>query len=372
LAPVRRDRTYQLALVSSDGKSRLPLRSRFADDGDVRSQTVFRASPGGKWLAYGDDAGALRLLDGARASFTVASSYTDFRFSPDGRWLAVAARLSVDNHAPRWHPLPDHELVLIDLQGPVPVSRSLAKLYGILRVEWSAAGVLVQLAEGDGPELILVSLSGTQRVVHRGAVQRFASAARGYRVLVFGLVTVVEYDLSQPERFSRDVAFLPSDERMINVEMTADGSATVYVMSKRVELDRDGFKLLDGDQLFLVEGMSEPRRIAANLVTSLWAADDGARFVWQDNAGMHLGDVVFTLARRDPLVSVRFRRDAPGFVAAVGTVVLSLDATGHDPKQLWRDPEPYESVIGADSYAGGLVVWTEREDRTPRLIRRRW
>ena len=44
--PVRRDRTYQLALISSDGKSRLHLRTRFPEH-DLRSQVIYRTSPGG-------------------------------------------------------------------------------------------------------------------------------------------------------------------------------------------------------------------------------------------------------------------------------------------------------------------------------------
>src|SRR5262245_1718564 len=129
--PVRRDRTYQLAVIGNDGKSRLQLRTRFPES-DLRSQIVYRVGPGRRWLAFGDDDGALRLLDDARRSFTIAEAYTDFRFSPDGRWLAVAGR-SRNAPSPGQSHAPSDELsagglLLVDLSAPVPAPRSLAKL----------------------------------------------------------------------------------------------------------------------------------------------------------------------------------------------------------------------------------------------------
>jgi hypothetical protein len=368
---VRRDRTYQLALISSDGTSRLPLRNRFPAL-DLRSQIVYRVSPGGRWLAVGDDDGGLRLLDGARRSFSIAEAYTDFRFSPDGRWLAVAAR---PRKAPQPAELPwpsdelppADQLLLVDLGAPVPVPRSLARLTGITYLEWSAAGVLLQRTVRERyatEELTLVSLAGAQRAVHSGGFDRFASAARGYRVLVLERDGILEYDLSQPDRFWRRIADNSDVERDVlrNIEMAADGSAALYVTvdKEKVDGNPDMFRLRE--HLFLVEGTSTPRRIEAQRVSSLWADDEGARFVWQDTAGMHLGGVTFTLARRDALTSVRFRRDARGFVAARGREVVTWSAAGQGEAVRWRDAQPDERLIGADSYAGGLVVWTERDD----------
>jgi len=371
--PVRRDRTYQLALISSDGKSRLHLRTRFPEH-DLRSQVIYRTSPGGRWLAFGDNDGAMRLLDAAHHWYLVADSYVDYRFSPDGRWLAVAVRSGNTpppvNFQGSHDELPADQLLLVDLSGPTPVSRSLAKLEGITYVEWSAAGVLLQRTVRGEDELTLVSLQGAQRVVRTGPFRRFASAARGFRVLVFLDTIMLEYDLSQPDRLLQIIETDPHlDQELRNVEMAADGSTTLYVMLARVPIDGKIGWFTERNELFLIEGTSTPRLIDTNDVSSLWADDAGARFVWQNKAGMHLGGNTFALLHEDALTSVRFRRDAPGFVAARGRQAVTWNATGQDEVVRWSDSQTNERLIGADLYAGGLVVWIERDE--PRPLQRR-
>src|SRR5262249_52421630 len=153
---------------------------------------------------------------------------------------------------------------------------------------------------------------------HPSGFVRFASAARGYRVLVFDGTGILEYDLAQPDRLWRGIEVDANLEQLElrNIEMAADGGATLYVMLVRVPVDGRPNMYQDGERLYLVEGTSPPRRIDGREVSSLWADDDRARLLWQDASGLHVGNVAFQLVRRDALTSVRFRRDAPGFVAA--------------------------------------------------------
>src|SRR5262245_36956844 len=141
IAPVQRDRTYGLALIAP-GAPVAPL-SRMAFHGDsVQSQTVYRVAPGGRWLAFRDD-DALVLLNAAGRRWEIAPAFDDFRFSADGRWLAVATRTSAPADWQHDRYLRIGEIVVVDLGGEAPQPRPRLRLWGMQRIEWSAAGVLV-------------------------------------------------------------------------------------------------------------------------------------------------------------------------------------------------------------------------------------
>jgi len=111
--------SMQLALISDQrGEQQI---SRMAADGSGgpsaltidRESWLFppRASPDGRWLAYGDKTHRLHLLDTTTLDERVVDSsedgavweITDYRFSPDGQWLAYSRMEANRRHAIRLH-----------------------------------------------------------------------------------------------------------------------------------------------------------------------------------------------------------------------------------------------------------------------------
>jgi hypothetical protein len=187
---VRRDRTYSLTLIRPGHADYVLSKLWFGDEKPIRSQRVYRVAPGGRWLAYaGREHYRVRLHDVNDHEVELPGDVIDFRFSADGRWLAVA-RATAD-HSWERPTREQSELVLFDLVGPQPVERSLGRLMWIARIEWSADGIMVEQFKetlrdqaGFAPRLTLVSMRGEQHLLHEGAFDGFAGAARGHRAIV--------------------------------------------------------------------------------------------------------------------------------------------------------------------------------------------
>jgi hypothetical protein len=352
---VRRDRTYELALIAAGAPTRLLTRMRFRGK-TVPSQTVYRVAPGGRWLAF-RESDRLRLLDAAAHEWELAPAFEDFRFSADGRWLAVATRTSSDDTG-RYDERRAGELVFVELGGKAPVARRRFALSGMQRIEWSAAGVVVhhvRLPQGGlvEDELMLVPLDGEPRSIYHGSFDRFTSAARGARVLVFTSNQILDFDLAHPDAPAKRS---PGEYVIENVEMAADGSAALFV----------GWTRYGPSAAFLLGREGPVRKLFSGTVSSVWSADDGARFVWRAADGVHLGERDFPVVQPAAslyasLPSVRFRRDAPGLIAVREKQVVAWDADGKNEKVLWQPKDPAAQLLGADHFAGGLVVWQESE-----------
>jgi hypothetical protein len=332
---VRRDRIYRLTLVAPDGANVVLSELRFEPRAPVPSQRVYRASPGGRWLAYESSTGALRLRDAQGHDHGVAPAFADFRFSADGRWLAVASAPPQKSDT--------SELLLIDLSGPTPQTRWLATLSSITRLEWSANGILVE--QQHPQRLRLVATTGAQHLVYEGDFTGFASAARGHRAVLVSPGKVRDFDLAQPAQPPRVVA----SERarsldLVYAEMSADGNQVL---------------LADRSELLTLDKKGQLRQERAFVVSTIWPADDGARMLWVDSDGVHLGDGTAPVRLRGDFKSARFRRDQPGLVGALGGDAVLWDAEGQNGHVAWHAQD--EEIIGADSFAGGVVVWTARD-----------
>jgi hypothetical protein len=363
---VRRDRTYELTLIGALGRARPISRiSHYLGD-SVESQSVYRVAPGGRWLAF-RDGDALSLMNSLGQRWQIAPAFDDFRFSADGHWLAVTT--SAHSTSPRYDHRRAGELIFVELGRWWSQVRRHVAVAGLQRIEWSAAGVVVhhvRMSEQNAleDELLLVPLTGASRPLYHGlyegAFDRFASAARGTRVLVFTNRDTVELDAAQalPELRHHEGVFT-----IKNVEMAADGSGALVV----------SYPLSTSNEYtFLFEQQAVQRALHTGSVYGVWPADEGARFVWQAPDGIHVGArdfplVVPTDAWAKSINSVRFRRDAAGLIAARDDDVVAWDERGGHEKVLWRVKRSDVRLIGADSFAGGVVVWQEIGDKTAAL-----
>jgi hypothetical protein len=331
---VWRDRIYELQLITADGRALMLTRRRFADE-TIPSQQVYRVAPRGRWLAVGMREG-LVLLDRAARPWPIAPDVADFRFSPDGSWLAVATRTP-------------GELRLIDIRGDAPVTRRRVGLSNTMQLEWSAAGVVIARTAAPGEdELVLLPLDGEPRPFYRGQLSRIAAAARGWRVAAFSPQALLDFDLQNPAPPRRWLGRYVVD----NAEMAADGSALLFVTSQVDASRYEGAFRVDDNGIY-------PLYYGA--VPSLWAADEAARFVWLgDDGQMRVGDARYPTGLAGKVYgSARFRRDGPGIIGTTGDRVLAWDADGGHEQLLWRSASEKVRLIGADRYAGGLVVWQE-------------
>lgn len=333
---MRRDRIYKLSLVRPDHDPTVLAELRFDEEQTVPSQQMYRVAPGGRWLAYASRHGQLRLRDVEGHDTAVAGGFIDFRFSADGRWLAVAGRAPGDS-----------DLILFDLSGSKPVARSLGSLPWITRIEWSADGIVVEqlrITNRLEQRLRLVSTTGEYHVVYEGGFDAFASAARGHRAIVVSFGDVREFDLAKPEQPPRVTAtdlVGRIDQKLTYAEMSADGEQVLLATDR---------------ELFAVDRNGRTRRVSAQHVTAIWPADDGGRMVWLDDAGMHVGGADAPTRLSGRFTSVRFRRDQPGLIGVLRGNALLWDSEGQNPRSVWRAQDA--ELVGADAFAGGVVVWT--------------
>jgi hypothetical protein len=379
---VRRDRTYELSLIAHGAPPR-PLSSLAFAETSVPSRHIFRVAPGGQWLAF-RSADGLSLMNARHQAFPLCSEFEDFRFSPDGRQLAVAKRVGSAVAAEDLR-RPD-ALVIYDLTGAAPRRLRSLPIDGIAYIEWSARGVIVQhsiapllpvqdsfkdelspkrdlsgnyrgldvrpsadpLVTDDAvqDELLLAPPLGAPSTIYRGAVDRFASAGRATRVVVFAREGVVDIDLAHPK--AKRVSEKPGVFGFVdNIEMAADGSEVLVA--------------LKDEGIYAINAAGRQRPLATGRIGALWSTDEGARFVWSAADGLHLG-----AAGRYPLVgpdaaAVRFRRDAPGLITIEGGQIVTRNDDGNlrAALSLPLTGRP----VGADHFAGGLVLWLEQGER---------
>jgi hypothetical protein len=263
---VRRARTEQLMLVSSQGKS-VTLFTVTRDPGELTTQDIFQVSPDGAYLAYAADGSLhLRTADGSERTF---DGYTGLmRFSPDARYLAIVT---------------GEHVRLVDL--PSGATRELGTSSSIRQLEWLRDAVVVETSDA----LLELPLAGPQTtLLEHASLERFVAAGTGTRVVAFVREPETTRILALDGGTRRDLGTV--DEPTTNAAATLDGTHVAFSTYAAV---------------FTIDGDAGPELLARQpAVHSLWYARDGrlgyASYAVATIGSQHaIGDV--HMLRFDPL-----------------------------------------------------------------------
>lgn len=321
MARVRRSRAEQLTLVGNDGTP-VVLAAETREPGQLATQDVFQVSADGAYLAYAFvDKLHVRAADGVERTLAEYRAGSQMRFSPDGTRLAAVIGEA-------------HErVVVMDLaSGDVHEVAQLPQR--IRQLEWTRDR-LVALA---GNALVTVPLEGSPATLMIDwGIDRFA--AGGDRIVVF------DRQDSGTHVLALDVAAPQDLHELRTVEDPVTNAA----------LTRDGTRLAFTTQVAVFEGIGDAKPTAISDrsgVHSLWFSRDGRLGYASDRSATVLdGDHAERFDSDGAIAMLRF--DAHSNVPLVATQTHAWGAG----KRL-ASPPPGQLLLGADRFAGGVVMWT--------------
>jgi hypothetical protein len=322
---VRRSRAEQLILVGDDGVP-VVLAAEMRHPGEVATQDVFQVSADGAYLAYAF-AGKLHVRAADAVERTIADyrEGSQMRFSPDGTRLAAVVGAE---HA--------HVVVMDLATGDVHDAATLET--SIRQVEWTRdrlvalAGSALVAVPLDGPPATLMVDYGIEKVAAGGdRVVVFDRQDDGTHVLALGI------DAPRDLRELRTVA-----DSVTNAALTLDGERLAFTTPLAV---------------FESAGDAPPAVISERAgVHSLWFSRDGrlgyasaASATVLDGAHPQRFDSDGTIAM------LRFDRRSNEMLVATQTHAWGAG------KRL-ASPPPGQSLLGVDRFAGGVVLWTSRQE----------
>ena len=317
----------------------------------VPSQRRFVVSPDGSVLAYVHaPTGALHLRYASGFEAVVSGVHSrDFRFSPDGRRVAI---LSGDRPPGGEdlidEPLRDRVEVLDVMTGD---RRVLGEVPRSKWVEWVRDGIVVEHGATSVPDeaLTFFALDGTPRVlVTDTQIHRFTAASRGSRVVWFAPHWMYRIDLDDPSGTIERVT--GNTEAVNNAELSPDGSRLVWLTWRAV------YTLDEGDV---------PRELeAGKAYHSLWFSRDGSTLLYaSEDEVVWTGPDGRTLrygGASAPILSARFRRDAPGVIVARRDAVVAWDPISATAIRL-AVGDGEADIEAADVYRGSAVVLRSRD-----------
>jgi hypothetical protein len=384
---LRPERAYELVLIPPSGVPRLLASRRPGTDTVVRSEQAYVIAPDRRWLAYrgsGENL-VLRAPDGTERMFAHVDD-GELAFSPDGRFLAVAP----GRHSYPWR----KDVALIALADGV--ERSLAGLGRFGSMRWSASGLVIfhglgryhdyrseELWQWDwwsvaallnlplsyvtdyGPApapmvddvLSLVTPDGGQRLLYRGSLYGFTAAAQSSRVVYFVRNGgIFELDAADQDAEPRRI----DDNRGVveSAELSPDGSHLLFAGARPSDWE---------PQTFLAETRARPRQVAG-YCSGLWFARDGQAYACIDGGRLvygRLGRAGEPAQLADAVESARFTDDGRLIVVRANQV-LAWDPERDTRELLWSEKDTRRRIIGADRFAGGLVLWREAPPATRR------
>jgi hypothetical protein len=295
------------------------------------SQRRFQVSPDARVLAHlTPGSGDLRLLyrGGSDLAIDVAPGH-DFRFSPDGSELVVVRKVGaqycvdrVDVRAKEVRPGPF-------LPEPRWIEHSAR---GILVAHASdrAGGEISLLAPGRPPEML---------VRDEWEIDRFAAATAGSRfVFVKGEAWSVEGPGATPKSLGV--------HSVRNLELSADGRLL------GIATDTD---------VHLFEGDQEVKRWPTVSAHSLWFTPRG-ELAWasESRAACYAGGVehaLDTIGSKGYIEGLRVARGGTGLVVARRGEVTWWNPDLDEETTLARQEDADRLLLGADVFAGGVVMW---------------
>jgi hypothetical protein len=306
----------------------------------IPSQRRFQVSPDARVLAYTrPDTGALHVLRRDGAELVLAGvGEDDRRFSADGRTLAVVRAFAGQARVDRVH-----------LDGME------AHLWALLpRVRWTqlcADGLVAShptsiALDLDGPSsLTLVPWEGPPRTLVKTDTMllEFCAAAAGSRIVY--TIGPYPWSLARPGAAPRRLS--GEWRRSDNMEMSPDGSRIAFVTN---------------EGLALVEGDAQARRFGAEpWIHSVWFSPDGAEVAWAspEVAVWRRGSEEHRLApvpAGTRITAMRFLHGCPGLLVSRGRQVVRWRPDRNEVEELATVDDGRE-LLGADAFAGGLVLW---------------
>jgi dipeptidyl aminopeptidase/acylaminoacyl peptidase len=340
MAPPRRVRDEMLVLRGrgASGRDRELSRTHQEEpwfEDALPTQRRFQVSPDARALAYArPHEREVRVLrrDGAEIAIPGVRDH-DLRFSPDGRRLAVVTS-----------ELGTKPVVRVDLQ------RLAVEPWGTLLdpswIEFCREGLIVQHA-GDGRSghaLTLLPWQGEpRRIAEARWIGRFVAAKAGTRVVYFAEEEAWAVDVASdgaPRRLGR------THGTIRNAEMSPDG--------QHVACATDA-------QLLLLRGDGAPEVADARpLIHTVWFSRDGKELAWANRSA-----AVWTrgserrelMAPGGDLEAMRFIQAGAGLIVSRGREVIVWT-----PEQERAEPiaaaDEEHALLGADLFAGGLLLWT--------------
>jgi hypothetical protein len=386
---LRPERAYELVLIPPSGIPKLLASHRPGADTVVRAEQTFAIAPDRRWLAYRAAAENLVLRAANGREHTLA--HVDdgaLAFSPDSRFVAVAP----GRHSYPWRKgvalisLADAERNLTDIDD----LGDLGVFGGFGSMRWSASGLVVfqrlgryhvygteelwqwdwwslaamlnlplssvtQFYESapaatEDDVLSLVTATGEQRLLYRGSVYTFTASAHSSRIVYFvrngGIFDVDAADAdAEPRR-------LDDNRGVVDIaELSPDGSNLLFTGARPADWE---------PQTYLAEAPGRPRQVAGHC-SGLWFARDGQAYACIDG-----GRLIYGRCGRpgepaqiaDAVESARFADDGRLIVVRANQV-LAWDPERNTRESLWREKDTRRRIVGAEQFAGGLVVWRE-------------
>lgn len=324
----------------------------YYDGGEIFTQRLYLASPGGTYLAYAQGkSGALRVRDQRGRERVIARVFgRDARFSADERFLATV-------RSPEGGGV---ELVVMDLA--TGKLRALGAINQASWMEWVADGVVASHVDPETrlPVIKLYPLAGEPRVLADGIGLglRFTAARRGSRVLYFVEKRVYVLDTADAAAEPLLVGELPAAAN--NVEMSPDGSEAAIVT---------------GAGLYRAHGAELALELTASdtAIHTVWYSDDGGQLAYAGSAEAVVltGSTRHSLEAKDyDLTAMRFRAGGGGLVLAVGRKAIHW-RPDTDTRTVLADAGEGRTMQGAEVYAGGVVLWSRevrrRQERNQQL-----
>jgi len=318
---VRRWRAEQLTLITSDGTP-VVLAAESREPGELATQDVFQVSGDGAYLAYAFG-GALHVrgADGVERTVADYGQHSQMRFSPDGRRLAAVVG---DERA---------HIVVMDLEsGDVHDVATLPQ--GVRQLEWTRDRLVALSAN----QLVAVPLDGAPKplLVDYG-IERFA--AGGDRVVVFDRQDQATHVLALDVTAPQDLHELTSvEDPVTNAALTLDGTRLAFTTQLAV---------------FESTGDAKPTAISDRFgVHSLWFARDGRLgYASTESATVLVGARAQRFDSDGQIAMLRFDPRTNEMLVATQTHAWDSD------KRLASPPAGH-TLLGADRFAGGVVMWT--------------
>jgi hypothetical protein len=301
------------------------------------SQRRFQVSPDARVLAHlapGATDLHVQRRDGTELVVDVSPS-EDLRFSPDGSELAVVRYLDNEYRVDRL------DLRAMELRaGPTVDARP-------EWMEYCERGLLVShAAEGNDGAISLLAPGRPPEPVARTTypAKRFTAASRGTRFVYVDLSNT--WSVDGPGGTPRKV-----DARVVyNIELSPDGRALAVV---------------DGDTVVLFEGDAEVKVWRGVHAHSLWFLPSGA-LAWASNDEVVTWDgrTESRLSTPDSvrIAAMRPVRGGTGLVLVRGKEVVWWNPE-LERETVLAEAEPARSLVGADLFAGGVVMWLTTPSR---------
>ena len=330
---MRRSRTEQLILVTAEGK-RVELATESRDPGDVTTQDIFQVSPDGAFLAYASKHTLhVRAADGNERTIGNYEVQSLMRFSPDGKHL-----IAVTGNSPQ-------TVVLFKLSDGT--SRELGTFIRVIQLEWMRDGVVVNAANSSRDRHVLVHLpleGKHSTLLVRNNIERFVAAATGTRVIAFarddgwGSVRVLAFDVATPTQ-TRELAVVT--DWITNAAASYDGSRVAFTTHNGLFESSD----------------DAPAKVISKLenIHSLWFSSDGRLgFASSSRAVVIDGTKSHRFDGKGPINMLRF--EPVSGQALVSTAGHAWDAVA---KREVARAFKKDSLLGADRFASGFVLWTK-------------